>query len=218
MDYQLLKKVVRQGEGLKLEFKLKATNPERIVREAVAFANSEGGYLLVGVSDDKLIKGLKFAEEDEYVLNDAFEKYSSPLIKYQVYKIPVDAQRDVLAFHIPKSDRVHYLVENLKTKKGKAYIRVEDKSLKASYEMREILRAKKNNRNVRFRYGEKERTLMRYLEKHKVITVEEFSKTANISRKIASKTLILLVIAKVLLIKPQEMKDAFVYNDEGKLF
>jgi predicted HTH transcriptional regulator len=54
-DYKALKALVRQGEGMHLEFKLKAAHPEKIVREIVAFANAQGGLLLVGVGDDKSI-------------------------------------------------------------------------------------------------------------------------------------------------------------------
>jgi predicted HTH transcriptional regulator len=49
--------LVRKGEGATLEFKLKSNHPEKIVREVVAFANSQGGLLLIGVGDDKSIPG-----------------------------------------------------------------------------------------------------------------------------------------------------------------
>ncbi|MFM8913049.1 MAG: helix-turn-helix domain-containing protein, partial [Flammeovirgaceae bacterium] len=61
-DAQLfeLKKLVFEGEGLQLEFKRKASYPEKIVRDLIAFANTEGGTLLVGVDDDKTIPGVKY--------------------------------------------------------------------------------------------------------------------------------------------------------------
>jgi hypothetical protein len=51
---------------------------------------------------------------------------------------------------------------------------------------------------------------MRYLESHPAITVDEFSKTANIPRQIASRTLVLLVLANVLKIMPNELQDYFM--------
>ena len=48
-----LRRLVSQGEGQHLEFKRKASYPDKIVRELIAFANSQGGTLLVGVDDDK---------------------------------------------------------------------------------------------------------------------------------------------------------------------
>ncbi|GAB4395677.1 MAG: hypothetical protein OHK0053_05540 [Microscillaceae bacterium] len=215
MDYPTLKKLVRQGEGLHLEFKLKANHPEKIVREAVAFANSEGGLLLIGVDDDKTIRGLKYASEDEYSLVEAFAKYCSPPIDYLLEKVPVEANREVLVFTIPKSENVHFVIENFETGWGQAYVRVEDKSLKASREMREILRGRRRNRNVQFQYGTKEEILMKYLETHRQITVDEFSRTAKIPRRVASRTLVLLVLARVLQIQPNPVHaDAFTFTEE----
>ena len=57
-----LRRLVSQGEGQHLEFKRKASFPEKIVRELIAFANTEGGTLLIGVDDDKSIPGVKFPE------------------------------------------------------------------------------------------------------------------------------------------------------------
>lgn len=213
MDFQALKKIVRQGEGTELEFKLKASHPEKIVREAVAFANSQGGILLIGVGDDKEIKGVKFPLEDEYVLEKAFAEYCVPKLRYQLFKIPIEKEREVLVFYIPKSDKIHYHLENPKHKRGKAYIRVDDKSLQASHEMLEILRGKLKKRSVKFHYGEKEKILMQYLAIHRSITVEQFSKTANIPRVMASKTLILLVLAQVLKIKPNEGEDSYEFEE-----
>ncbi|MCU0446132.1 MAG: ATP-binding protein [Microscillaceae bacterium] len=216
MDFLTLKKLVRQGEGSRLEFKLKAKYPEKIVREAVAFANSEGGILLIGVDDDKTIKGVKFPLEEEYVLEKAFAEYCIPHFKYQLVKIPTEGEREVLMFHIPKSDRIHYVLDNPKHKRGKAYVRVDDKSVQASYEMLEILRGNLKKRNVKFNYGDKERVLMQYLAINHKITVSQFSKTANIPRNLASQTLILLVLAKVLQIKPSEVEDSFEFVEPEK--
>ncbi|MDZ7649627.1 MAG: ATP-binding protein [Cytophagales bacterium] len=51
-------------KALHLEFKRKAAYPEKIVRELIAFANTEGGTLLVGVDDDKSIPGVKYPDEE----------------------------------------------------------------------------------------------------------------------------------------------------------
>jgi predicted HTH transcriptional regulator len=74
VDLRVLKELVRQGENKYVEFKLKTNHPEKIVREMVAFANTDGGKLIVGIGDDKSIKGLKFPDEDEYILQKAIEK------------------------------------------------------------------------------------------------------------------------------------------------
>lgn len=229
MDYKALRELVRQGEGKYLEFKLKTNHPEKIVREVVAFANTDGGRLLIGIGDDRSIKGLKYVDEDEYLLTRAIEKYCSPGIEYSIDRIPIGEERDVLVFTVyPSKGRPHYVLQEADTPRvnttfvrkkyvppknstqvRKAYVRVADKSIQASWEMREILRRKSDERNVQFRYGEKERKLMQHLDQHRTVTVDMFASIANIPRNLASKTLVLLVLANVLEVHPDEMVDHF---------
>lgn len=208
MDLRSLRELVRQGEGSYLEFKLKSNHPDRIVREVVAFANSGGGKLLIGVDDDKLIKGLKYPDEDEYTLVRAIEKYCLPAIRYRLEKVSVGDEREVLVFTIPRSvDKPHFVIDAAGEKR--AYIRMGDKSLQASWEMREIMRRGKENRDIRFRYGDKERTLMQLLDKQKSVTVDSFATIAGIPRRLASRTLVQLVLAKILEVHPDEAVDHF---------
>ncbi|TAH28665.1 MAG: ATP-binding protein [Cytophagales bacterium] len=211
MDLQTLKKLVRQGEHLYLEFKLKATHPDKITKEAVAFANAEGGTILLGVDDDKNIKGLKFPEEDEFVLTKAFAEYAFPAIEYRLEKIVLENDREILAFYVPKSENIHYLLENPTQKKnGKAYIRVDDKCVKASKEVYQIMKGRKKERNIRFYFKENEKTLMKFLDENKKITVQKFVEIAKIEYTLASKTLILLTLGGVLDVVPDEVEDFFV--------
>lgn len=215
MDLKELKALVKKGEGLHLEFKLKATHPEKIVREIVAFANTEGGLLLVGVGDDKSIPGLKFADEDEYILTRAIEKYCKPAISYTLRRIMVQPEREVLILAIAASvQKPHSVIYDFENNLGKVYVRVKDRSVQASKEMREVLKGERKARNIRFTYGDKERTLMQHLAVKGMITVDEFSKAAQIPRAIASRTLVLLVLANVLKILPNEVQDYFIASTE----
>lgn len=212
MDYRALRDLVRQGEGSNLEFKLKSNHPERIIREVVAFANTDGGTLLIGIGDDKTIQGLKYADEDEYLLTRAIEKYCSPAIDYSIERVPLaSCDRDVLVINVPRSEnRPHYVVPDPTNQElKKAYVRVDDKSIQASKEVREILKGEKASRNIRFSYGDKEQKLMQHLGEHNSITVDLFASVAGISRKIASRTLVLLVLANVLQVHPNEMVDQY---------
>ena len=63
--------LIRQGEGDLVEFKRKVEYPERIIKEVVAFANSSGGHLFIGVDDDGTIVGLKDVYEEHFVMEKA---------------------------------------------------------------------------------------------------------------------------------------------------
>lgn len=211
MELRLLKELVKKGEGEQVEFKLKSNHPEKIVREIVAFANTGGGKLLVGVGDDKSIKGLKDADEDEYTLTKAIDKYIFPKINYRTEKIPITPDRDVLLLTIHRSvDKPHYVVDS--TGNRQAYIRVDDKSIQASREMKEIMRRGRGERDIRFQYGEKEQKLMKLLDEKESVTVDLFAAFAGIPRKIASNTLVVMVLARILEVHPQEMIDRFTMS------
>ena len=208
MDLRTLRELVRQGEGDNLEFKLKSSHPEKIVREMVAFANSGGGKLLVGIGDDKSIKGLKYADEDEYILERAIQKLCTPELPYRVERVPLTDERDVLVFHIHRStDKPHAVLDESGQKK--TYVRVKDRSVQASREMREIMKRTRRQRDIRFNYGEKEKKLMQLLDTQQSVTVDSFATSVGIPRNMASRTLILLVLANVLEVHPGEIRDQF---------
>ena len=206
MNVKELKNLVRQGEGISLEFKLKATHPEKIVREIVAFANSKGGKLLLGVNDDKTIPGLKFVDEEEYILVRAIERNCYPPINYELERIAITDERDVLVFTIPKSKEKPHYVQLENEQNSKAYVRVKDRSVQASREVKQILR-RENEDGIKFTYGEKEKILMIFLAENQKITIEKFAEIARISSRSASHTLVLLVLSNVLKIQPDEVMD-----------
>jgi hypothetical protein len=206
MNVKELKNLVRQGEGSSLEFKLKASHPEKIVREIVAFANSKGGKLLLGVGDDKTIPGLKFVDEEEYILVRAIERNCFPPINYDLERIAITDERDVLVFTIPKSQKKPHFVQLENEEIKKAYVRVKDRSVQASREVKQILR-RENEDGIKFSYGDKEKILMIYLAENQKITLEKFAEIAKIPPRLASHTLVLLVLSNVLKVQPDEVMD-----------
>lgn len=205
--------LIRQGETETIEFKTKANHPEKIIREMVAFANTKGGKLLVGVNDQGKITGLTTADEELYLLESAIAKYCFPKFDYQYEIIAVSAKKSIIIYTIFESAlKPHYTQLNQPKKQRKGYIRVADRSVQASKEMKEILRRERKKTAMRFTYGEKEKVLMNYLEKHEFITLKIFSKLAGIRPYLASRTLITLVLAKVLQIIPREGEDWYRFN------
>jgi predicted HTH transcriptional regulator len=120
-------------------------------------------------------------------------------------------EREVLVIRVPPSlDRPHYIVPDpAEPDIKKVYVRVADKSVQASREVREILKGSQADRNIRFSYGEKEKKLMQHLGEHNSITVDLFASIAGVSRKIASRTLVLLVLANVLEVHPSDVVDQY---------
>ncbi len=222
MLLQEIRNLVRQGEGETIEFKRKVAHPEKIIREIVAFANTKGGNLLIGVDDNGSIPGIRFADEEIFVLEKAIRQWCRPQMEYAVEVVHINGRKSVVHYKIKESERKPHYVLNDEPKqpsvqkntfrkhKGKAYVRFEDKSLQASPEVWKILKRGRKPRDMKFTFGEKEKLLMEYLEKNAHITLSEFTRIAQLPRFRASHTLVLLVLANVLKIIPKEKEDIFM--------
>jgi len=210
MNLNQIKRLVNGGESISVEFKRKAAHPEKIVRELVAFANTSGGYLLVGVDDSTEIIGLKNYEEEAYVLENAIAELCRPKIEYKDHVIHITPRKTILAFHISESkSKPHFAMSTPEAPRGIAYIRIQDMTVRASREKLEIMRRNRRPYDIQFNFGQKEKILMEYLDRHRFITVNQFKQMAEISKRAASDTLILLVLANVISIIPQAKQDVF---------
>ena len=206
-------KLIAQGEGQQIEFKLKAKHPDRIVREIVAFSNSKGGHLFIGVDDDVSIIGLKDAEEAHYVMEKAVKELCRPQIEYEYQIIPIiDGKSAIVHYQFESGKKKPYFAF-LKPihKPGRSFVRLEDRSTQASRELRQILKFSLQDNMTPFEYGENEKMLLNYLGNHEEITVNTFSAVGNIDKQLASQTLIKLTVNNVLKVIPDEKEARFIF-------
>lgn len=210
MDIQGVRRWVAKGESEKIEFKRKVAHPEKIVKELVAFANTSGGYLFIGVNDDGTIPGVKFPEDEMFALDRAIDKYCRPNMSISSEIVPLSEKKAVVVYTVNEGHKKpYYLLEDLPEKKKVTFVRSADKSIQASKEVREIIRRRQRNKDMRFNFGEKERLLMGYLDKNSAITLPTFRQIAQLNQYQASKTLIILVLANVLSIEPDDKGDIY---------
>jgi predicted HTH transcriptional regulator len=216
MTFPELQRLVLQGEGLHLEFKAKLPEWGKLARELVAFANTKGGLVLIGVDDDGTISGLKDPREIEEAIEMHLPLYVRPALSYTMAVVPLSRKRAVVALQVPTSKaKPHFALESAGDPKGQVLIRLADSSVKASKEAIELLRYEGRERNMKVEYGDKERILMHYLSVEKSVTVSEFARIAQISRLVASRTLVHLVKANVLRHSPAlEVEDRFWVKEE----
>lgn len=213
MELRDIKLMARQGEGPQVEFKKRINHPDKVVREVVAFANTDGGTILVGVDDNGDLSGLKYAEEDDYLMQKAIAELSKPRVVYESGTVKLDDQRNLLYYFIPPSTRKpHYALETSGQRWGKAYIRKGDKSIQASHEVLELIRKNRTDQPHGFSYGDEERALLKYLEAHGTVTLKQFVAHAGIKPSRASKVLVALTLAGVLAITPDEEGDQYVFK------
>ena len=72
-----IEELVAQGEHQQQDFKFLISDARKIARSISAFANRDGGRLLIGVKDNGTIAGVR-NEEDIYVVEQAAARYCRP--------------------------------------------------------------------------------------------------------------------------------------------
>ncbi len=208
-----LAQLVSSGENQYLEFKQVVPDPAKLARELIAFANSGGGTVMIGVDDNGALLGLKDTSQELFAVAEAATRFANPEIQYSIDVVSVSRKRDVLLVRIPSSDdRPHYLIADEHTGAKRAFIRVDDKSVQASREAVRLMRLATRESETVFEFGDKELLLMRYLETYGKITVVEFARLAGIPKRRASHTLVLMTRANVLAIHHQVDEDIFTLN------
>lgn len=214
MELAEAKRIIRQGESELVEFKRKIKYPEKVIKELVAFANTAGGYLFIGVSDDGNIPGVKYPDEEIFALNKAIENYCRPQLPFDYEIINLTEGNSLIVYNIHSSERKpHYVVNQDEKKTRQAFVRTKDKSIKASRQVTEIIERRRKQKNIHFHFGDKEKWLMDYLDKNKSITLEEYKRLNKISTYQASRGLILMVLANVLDVVPSDKEDQYILKN-----
>ena len=111
MTPQALMQLVRQGENSGIEFKRDDLRPEQLAREVVAFANFQGGQVLLGIEDDGTPSGLQRADLEHWVMDTVFGRFVHPqLLPYyeEVVQLFVSSESAQLVDHLRRDRTWNY--------------------------------------------------------------------------------------------------------------
>jgi predicted HTH transcriptional regulator len=180
-------KLIQQGEHQQQDFKYCISDSKKIARSLVAFANTDGGRLLVGVKDNGRIAGVR-SDEEYYMIESAAKIYSNPPIEFSSQQHRIEG-KTVLEVRIePSKQKPHFA----RDEEGKwwAYFRKNDENRLANKIMIEVWRRQKSLEGILINYSEDEKCLLDYLENHEKISVSKYSRMAHLSYKKAEQIII----------------------------
>ena len=169
--------MIQEGEHLHQDFKYCVNDSKKIAKSLVAFANTEGGRLLLGVKDNGKIAGVR-TDEEFYMIESAATIYSKPAIRFTTKQWLAEG-KTVLEIRVEKSEQKPHFA---KDENGKwiAYIRVNDENCVAHKIQVNVCRNSK--KPLYFTLSEIEKTLISYLSHNQNITLSKFIRLAHISR------------------------------------
>ncbi|HCY74809.1 MAG TPA: ATP-binding protein [Ignavibacteriales bacterium] len=213
MRYKELLDLIEEGENIQVEFKRKFSTHDKIARELLAFANTKGGYILFGIDDDKKIVGVESEKETFELVNVTASDFCEPAVEFIIEYKEVNS-REIVIVTIPESEKKPHRIQDFKSEldinTAIVPIRVNDKSVQASKEMIRILRSQFNKAALKkYVFGPIEKTVFDYLAKTERISVNELSNLVNISERRASRTLVKMVRANLLLIHTKDNGEEF---------
>ncbi len=112
------------------DFKYFLSDARKIARSLAAFANTEGGRLLVGVKDNGHVVGLKHKEEEAYVVEAAAQVFCHPAVAFETRTWNYEG-KTVLEVQISKSSLAPHTAPDEKGKEV-CYLRKADQNKIAS--------------------------------------------------------------------------------------
>jgi ATP-dependent DNA helicase RecG len=126
-----LLEIIANGENSGVEFKRDDIRPEQLAKEIVAFANLQGGRILLGVEDDGSISGLRHTQAQEWVLNAFRDKVHPQIIPFYE-ELVVENNCRVAIITITMGISKPYVVRH--NNREEIYIRMGDRSELATRE------------------------------------------------------------------------------------
>ncbi len=112
-----LLRLIRGGEDTYLELKVKLSNPDKIAKGIVALANTDGGTMIFGVSDQLRVEGVRNAEGVQEELARICREEIFPPVLPLLDCISFDNGRRIVALDIEGKRRPY------RTRDGRFYLR-----------------------------------------------------------------------------------------------
>jgi predicted HTH transcriptional regulator len=186
-------KLIAQGEHQTQDFKYCINDSRKIAKSLVAFANTDGGRLLIGVKDNGKIIGVR-SDEEYYMVEAAAKIYSNPKIDFTTQQWDVDGKIVLEVLIDPSLLKPHFAQDE--TGNWVALIRKNDENILANNVLLKSWKLEQSKKGLFFKYDEPRKKLIDHLNQYHTITLSKFVKIAQITRKQAEN-----ILAELLFIK-----------------
>lgn len=191
-----IQQLIEEGEHEHQDFKFSISDARKIARSVSAFANNDGGRLLIGVKDNGNIAGVR-NEEDIYVVEQAAQMYCRPAQNVEFTAFKTEGGAIVIRAEIAKA--THRPIQAQEPDGSwRTYYRVKDENIAAPDLMVRAWRKKESQKGALLSFSEAESALINHLEENEMTTIEEFMKIARISRHSAEEIIIKLYAVDVI--------------------
>ena len=170
--------LIEQGEHQQLDFKFEVSDSKKIARTLSAFANTDGGRLLIGVKDNGAISGIR-SEEEYYMIEAASKMYTRPEVPFVATKWDINGKIVLEVYIAPSCDKPHSAPD--KEDKYKAYIRVADENILANEVLMLSWKKKSKPEGTLLKISKPVEKLFAWLDEHDSISIAQFCRVAHVN-------------------------------------
>ena len=169
--------LIREGEHQQQDFKYRVADACKLARSVSAFANTEGGRLLIGVRDDGHLSGVR-SEEEIYMMHQAAYKYCKPeaSIKFDTYHVE---GRTIVIATVPPSGRRPICALD-EEGRPRAYIRIADENIVASPVHLALWREMQKPQGIMMTYDDSSRQLLGVMQNQ--LTLNQIVRISRLPR------------------------------------
>ena len=188
-DRRYLQSLINEGEHQQQAFKYRVSDAQKLAKSVSAFANTDGGRLLIGVRDDGHMSGVR-DEEEIYMMHQAAYRYCRPeaSIKFDTFHVSPSDTHDgsrglrtiVVATVSPSEKRPICAVSD--DGKQRAYIRIADENIVASPVHLAIWRESQNPQGSMMTYTDAVRKLIDALHDQR-LTLNQLVRRSTLPRQ-----------------------------------
>jgi len=187
-----IKNLILQGEHQQQDFKFQVNDSKKIARTLVAFANTDGGKLLIGVKDNGVIAGIR-TDEEYHMMEAAATMYCRPEVDFAFRHWNIEGRR-VLEVDVPRAQLKPVYA---KTDNGRwmAWVRVGDQNILADTIMIKYWKRQKSLKGTVIHYSNNEKLLLHHLTTHPTISLKSFTKLSGLPRNLAENVIVDMMAA-----------------------
>lgn len=205
MHLRELERLVAQGENQFVEFKRRIQYPEKVAKEAVAFANTNNGKILIGVNDDRALTGLKNPNEERFQWENEVMKYVVFPLQYTLEECMLPNGKSILLITVAEAIRKpNYAKEHIKDRRGTCYVRVNDKSMQASRELVNYLKVSTLPVHSALKVQDVHIQMLKLIDELQDCTLEMMAERMTHPRERLSYWMVELAVHGIIRIVPQE--------------
>lgn len=186
--------LIAEGEHEHQDFKFQISDARKIARSISAFANNDGGRLLIGVKDNGNVAGIR-NEEDIYVVESAASIYCRPAIEVKFTAFKVDPGVIVIRAEIPRAERrpINVVEDGGELR---AYFRVNDENIVAPEMLTQAWEMKHDGADSLIDIDDRHRLLIDLINRNGGVELSRFVTESHLPTSAATRMVARLIAAE----------------------